>query len=62
MAKIHQEEAVLDQSDSLTGEDTWLGRERDIAHLVYRKAFDTVSHKNLIEKRINYGMDEQTVK
>lgn len=34
----------------------------DIIYLDIRKAFDTVSHKILIEKLLMYGVDEQTVK
>lgn len=34
----------------------------DIIYSDIRKAFDTVSHKILIEKLLMYGVDEQTVK
>ncbi|GAB0204001.1 mitochondrial enolase superfamily member 1 [Grus japonensis] len=34
----------------------------DIEYLDFRKAFDTVSHKILIEKLMKYGLDKQTVR
>jgi len=34
----------------------------DIVWLDCRKAFDTVSHKTLVEERKNCGLDEQTVR
>ena len=37
------------------------GRAADNAYLAFRKAFDTVSCKILIEKLMKYGLDEQTV-
>ncbi|GAB0179152.1 mitochondrial enolase superfamily member 1 [Grus japonensis] len=36
--------------------------ELDIVYLDFSKAFDTVSHKILIEKVLLYGMNEQTVR
>ncbi|KAM9591200.1 putative nicotine oxidoreductase isoform 2-T3 [Morphnus guianensis] len=38
------------------------GRAVDIVYLDFRKAFDPVSHKILIEKLLMYGLDEQTVR
>ncbi|GAB0206675.1 mitochondrial enolase superfamily member 1 [Grus japonensis] len=38
------------------------GRAVDIVLLDFRKAFDPVSHKILIEKLLMYGLDEQTVR
>ncbi|KAK4832124.1 hypothetical protein QYF61_020801 [Mycteria americana] len=38
------------------------GRALGIACLDFRKAFDTVAHKILIEKLLMYGLDKQTVK
>ncbi|KAK4810957.1 hypothetical protein QYF61_013365 [Mycteria americana] len=37
------------------------GRAVDIVYLDFRKAFDPVSHKILMEKLLMYGLDEQTV-
>ncbi|PKU27145.1 rna-directed dna polymerase from mobile element jockey-like [Limosa lapponica baueri] len=37
------------------------GRAADIAYLAFKKAFDTISCKILIEKQMKYGLDEQTV-
>ncbi|GAB0204008.1 hypothetical protein GRJ2_002866400 [Grus japonensis] len=33
----------------------------DIVYLDFRKTFDAVSHKILLEKLMIYGLDEQTV-
>ncbi|KAK4810736.1 hypothetical protein QYF61_007710 [Mycteria americana] len=38
------------------------GRAVDIVYLDFRKAFDPVSHKILIEKLLMFGLDEQTVR
>ncbi|PKU44163.1 rna-directed dna polymerase from mobile element jockey- hypothetical protein [Limosa lapponica baueri] len=38
------------------------GRAVDIVYLDFRKAFNTVSHKTLTEKLMNYGLDDQTVR
>ena len=38
------------------------GRAVDVVYLDFSKAFDTVSHKILIEELLMYGMDEQRVK
>ncbi|KAK4811069.1 hypothetical protein QYF61_016355, partial [Mycteria americana] len=38
------------------------GRAMDIVYIDFRKAFDTVSHKILIDKLMKYGLDEQTVR
>ncbi|KAK4831130.1 hypothetical protein QYF61_015433 [Mycteria americana] len=40
--------------------DKW--RAVDIVYLNFRKAFDTVSHKILIEKLLMHGLDDQTVR
>ena len=37
------------------------GKAVDIVYLHFSKAFDTVSHKFLIEKLLIYGLDVQTV-
>ena len=34
----------------------------DIVYLDFSKAFDTVSHKILVEKLVECGLDEQTMK
>ena len=34
----------------------------DVAYLDFRKAFDTMSHRLLIEKLMKYGLDEETVR
>lgn len=38
------------------------GRAVDIVYFDFSKSFHTVSHKNLIEKLMNCGLDEHTVK
>ncbi|GAB0182844.1 hypothetical protein GRJ2_000749700 [Grus japonensis] len=34
----------------------------DIVYLDFRKSFNTVSHKTLTEKLMNYGLDDKTVR
>jgi len=38
------------------------GRAVDVVYLDFSKAFDTVSHKILIERLLMYGLDEQTAR
>lgn len=34
----------------------------EIVYLNFKKLFDTVSHKDLINKLLKYGLDRQTVR
>lgn len=39
-----------------------LVEEVDVVYLDFSKSFDTVSHNNLIDKPMKYGLDEWTVR
>lgn len=41
---------------------TYEGREVDVLYLDFSKAFNTLSHINLIDKLMKYGMDKCTVR
>ncbi|KAK4815764.1 LOW QUALITY PROTEIN: hypothetical protein QYF61_007182 [Mycteria americana] len=61
-AWLHQGGIMLDQLDKLLRSD-WHdeGRAVDIVYLVFSNAFDTVSHKILLDKLLKHELDEQTV-